>query len=207
MTINDITIKKIKSNKLLNELPEFYELKSVIENGNWHNNESTFDHTLNVLSNYVKFLVKSNGNVSEYLNEKINTYQVKDLIYLAVLFHDLGKKETIIKSGDKSSFPLHEKISVAKSRKILNKFNLSVSEKKFVLEIIKQHSYLHSIVELGNKKMEQQFNGLREKMPQYIVGLVILVMVDTINSYLKVTMPEKYKFRINYYKEKLKSLT
>lgn len=206
MTINDITIKKIKSNRLLDELPEFYELKNVIENGNWHNHESTFEHTLNVLYNYVKFLIKSKGKISGYLNKKINTYQVKDLIYLAILFHDLGKKETIIKSGDKSSFPLHEKISATKSRRILKKFNLSASENEFVLEIIKKHSYLHSIVEMDNKKLEQQFNGLKKKMPRYIVGLVILVMADTINSHLKVTMPEKYKFRINFYKEKLKSL-
>jgi len=206
MTINDLTIKKIVFNRLLNELPEFYELKNVIENNNWHHNESTFDHTLKVLSNYIKFFVKSSDKISKYLNKKVDKYQIKDLIYLAVILHDLGKKETIIKSGDKSSFPLHEKISVAKSKKILNKFNFSASEKNFVLEIIKQHSYLHSIVEPDNKNLEQQFNGLKKKMPQYIVGLVILVMADTINSYLKETMPKKYKFRISFYKEKLNSL-
>jgi len=37
MKISDISVEEIKSGRLLTELPEIYELRSVIENNYWHN--------------------------------------------------------------------------------------------------------------------------------------------------------------------------
>ena len=42
MEINDISIKKLKTGDLKEELPEIYELSKVIENNYWHNHESVF---------------------------------------------------------------------------------------------------------------------------------------------------------------------
>ena len=39
LKISDVTIKKIKNNDYIKELPELYELKEVIENNEWHNKE------------------------------------------------------------------------------------------------------------------------------------------------------------------------
>ena len=206
MTISDITIQKLKTGKLSAELPEFYDLQNVIENNNWHNHESTFNHTLKVLANYDRYLLKTDKKISQYLNRNIDKHKIEELIFVAIILHDLGKKETIVRTGNQSTFPLHEKISVKKAKNILNIFNLSSAEQKFVLKIVQKHSYLHSIVEEENHKLKQQFKRLENHCGQAIIGLIILVMVDTLNSYLKTTMPKKYNFRIGYYREKLKVL-
>lgn len=205
LKIKKITIDKLKSGKLKKELPEFYGLKKVIENNSWHNNESTFTHTLNVLKDLEKFL-RNNKNIKlrKYLNQSIDNYKRKDLLFLATVFHDLGKKETIIKNGKLSSFPAHEKISILKSKNILKDFDLSKKEKEIVLGIIKYHSDLHLIVEEENKNLQKQFDKLMKLSKDFSIELIIMVMADTAGSYLKKTAPERYNFRMNFYKEVLK---
>lgn len=207
LKIKDLTVKNLNADKFITELPEFYELKKVIENNPWHDHESTFNHTLKVLVNHDKFLNKnSNLKLVRYLNKKIDNYKRKDLLTLAIFFHDFGKKETLVKQGDFTAFPEHDKISVLKAKKILNKFELSNNEKKIVLGIVEHHTSLHLMVETDNSNLEKEFNKLARTNQDYIAELVILVMTDTLNGYLKKTMPEKYKFRINFYKDKLKEL-
>lgn len=128
-------------------------------------------------------------------------------MFIASVFHDLGKKETRIKEGKFFSFPGHEKISVKKTSVILKKFDLTEKEKKIVLGIIKKHSNLHEIVAMNNRNIESQFMSLEKSCNNYIVELIILVMADTYDGYLKKTMPENYNFRINFYKKKLALLT
>lgn len=205
LKIKDITIDKVKGGKLKKELPEFYELKKVIENNSWHNNESTFTHTLNVLRDLKKFLRNSkNIKLKKYLNQLVDGYKRKDLLFLATVFHDLGKKETIIKNGKLTSFPEHEKISILKSENILKDFDLSKKEKEIVLGIIKYHSDLHSILDEENKNRKKQFDKLMKLSKDFSVELIIMVMADTAGSYLKRTAPERYNFRMNFYKEELK---
>ena len=138
MKIKDISVEKIKSGKFFTELPEIYELCGVIENNYWHNNETTFDHTLKVLTNYKKFLEKVDSKMAIFFNKKIDRLPIKDLIFASILLHDLGKKETIVNYEDGSSFfPLHEEASIVKSKKILDKLDFSWSEKRYILNIIK----------------------------------------------------------------------
>ncbi|KKQ45904.1 MAG: tRNA nucleotidyltransferase, CC-adding [Candidatus Moranbacteria bacterium GW2011_GWC2_37_8] len=205
LTIKEITIDKLKSGKLKKDFPEFYELKRVIENNPWHNNESTFTHTLNVLKDLEKFLRNNkNTKLKKYLNQSVDGYKRKDLLFLATVFHDLGKKETIIKNGKLSSFPEHEKISILKSKNILKDFDLSKKEREIVLGIIKYHSDLHSIVDEDNENLKKQFDKLMKSSKDFFAELIIMVMADTAGSYLKKTAPARYDFRMNFYKEALK---
>jgi UTP:GlnB (protein PII) uridylyltransferase len=204
LKIEEITIAKLKFGKLKKELPEFYELKKVIENNPWHDNESTFTHTLAVLKELENFLKNNKNNkLKKYLNERLDNYERKDLLYLAAVLHDLGKKETMVKKGKSSSFPKHEKVSAVKAKNILRKFNLSLREKNIVLGIIRNHSDLHAIIDRENKNLKTQFSGLMKLSKGFSIELIILVMVDTADSYLKKTMLERYDFRMNFYKEKL----
>ena len=203
--ISEITSEKLESGELKKELPKFYELKRVIENNSWHDNESTFTHTLNVLKKLKQFMNdKKNTKVIRYLDKKVDNHKRKDLLFLASVFHDLGKKETIVKDGKISSFPKHEKISVLKTKKVLRKFDLTKREQNIVLKIIEGHSNIHSIVEKDNKKLVTQIQKIKKSSQDFFVELIIMVMIDTIASQLKKNLPQEYKFRINFYKEKLK---
>lgn len=204
MKIEDITISKLKSGKLKKELPEFYELKGVIENNPWHNNESTFTHTLAVLTELEKFFRNNkNTKVKKYLNERVDNYSRKDLLFLATVLHDFGKKETIVKNGKVSSFPKHESISVVKARKVLKNVALSKREKDIICGTINRHSDLHTIMDEDNKDLKKQFDKLMKSSKDFATELVVMVMMDTVASYLKKTMPKKYDFRINFYKKSL----
>ena len=202
--IEDITISKLKQGKLKKELPEFYELKKVIENNSWHNNESTFTHTLAVLTELKKFFRNNkNTKVKNYLNKKMDNYKRKDLLFLATVLHDLGKKETIIKNGKISSFPKHEDVSVLKAKKVLKKIALSRRERDIVCGTIRKHSDLHDIIDEDNKNLKKQFAKLIKSSKSFSIELIIMVMMDTVVSYLKKTMPKKYNFKINFYKKSL----
>jgi len=208
MEINDISIKKLKTGDLKEELPEIYELSKVIENNYWHNHESVLDHTLRVLQNYETYLAKAKGPVTFYLDQKIDNHQIKDLIFLAILFHDLGKKETLTNYDDGSSLcPLHEKLSVVKAKKILARFNLGLTERRYILNIVKYHSYLHSIVVRNNYNLEKQFNELASQKSDFIIGLVIMAMMDIQGGYFQETKPEEYQFEMNFYRQQLKLKT
>jgi len=48
--ITDLTIENLRDRKFIQEIPEFYQLRNVVENfPPWHYHESVFDHTLAVL--------------------------------------------------------------------------------------------------------------------------------------------------------------
>jgi CRISPR/Cas system-associated endonuclease Cas3-HD len=206
LKISDITIRNLESGRLEKELPEFYELKKVIENNLSHNNESSFRHTLTVLRDLEKFLKNNkNAKLKKHLDKKVDIYKRKNLLFLAAVLHDLGKKETIVKNGKMSSFPKHEKISILKAKNILKNFDLSKKEKNIIFGIIGKHSDLHSIMEKHAKDLEKQFDELMKSCRGFSAELVIMVMVDTISSYLETTKPREYKFRMNFYKEKINS--
>lgn len=202
--IENITINKLKQGKFKEELSEFYELKKVIENNSWHNNESTFTHTLAVLTELEKFFRNNkNTKIKNYLNKKVDNYSRKDLLFLATVLHDFGKKETIIKNGKISFFPKHEDVSVFKAKKVLKKFALSKREKNIICGTIRKHSDLHDIIDDDNKNLKKQFAKLMKQSKDFSIELVIMVMADTVASYLKKTMPRKYNFKINFYKKSL----
>lgn len=101
--------RNIKSGKLVKLIPEFYELKKVIENNNSHHKESVFDHTFSVFDNLGKTLRK--------LNKK------NELLKLAALFHDIAKKETIIiNDNGLTSCPGHEDGGLGQSKENIKTF-------------------------------------------------------------------------------------
>jgi len=108
LTVSDISIDKLKNSKLKKELPEFYELKEVIENNDWYNNDSVFNHTLTVLDKLEELLRNVGDKISNYLNQRITNYTRKDLLFLAAIFHDIGKKETIVRKGEWAECPKYE---------------------------------------------------------------------------------------------------
>jgi len=142
--------RNIKSGKLKKLIPEFYELKKVVENNVWHNKEIVFNHVLSVLDNLEKIIWGSKKEIRQALNKIIDKNSRKSLLYVGALLHDIGKTETITDLGDGvRSCPGHESKGAQKAKKILKRFNLSKKESKIITDIVKNHGLTHDIIGLG----------------------------------------------------------
>lgn len=54
--ILSITSVDLKNGKFKQILPEFYDLKSIIENNRWHLHQSVFDHVIKVVQGLEQIL-------------------------------------------------------------------------------------------------------------------------------------------------------
>jgi len=193
--------KKIRRDELKGLIQEFYELKSVIENSDWHDNDSVFNHTLAVLRWLKKILKKTRIEILGYLNKKIDYCTRKELLTLAVLFHDIAKKETIIKKEGKTSCSNHEKEGARKVRKILSRFLLSSKEKSLVVQMINNHDLLHLILKLNEKKREKAFARFKKSATFWETAL--LGAADTLSCQPKKEAIDEVNCRLKFYKKLL----
>ncbi|MDP2670177.1 MAG: HD domain-containing protein [bacterium] len=198
--VSAISIEKLRNGQFQNELPEFFELKSFIENNGWHNNDSVFNHTLAVLAELEKLLSDINDKINSYLNENIDTHTRKELLFLGTLFHDIAKSDVLVKNGDSTSCPKHEEIGSEKVKSILDRFDLSDREKAIVVNIVKHHGEIHVILDPNNDKIDEQFNKFKSERHDIFMELILLAMADTLGSQLKDNDPNNFKFRIEFYK-------
>jgi putative nucleotidyltransferase with HDIG domain len=203
LNIRDIALERLRNNELQNELPEIYMLKRIIENNSWHNNEPVFDHTINVISELGMIIRNGNNRIKKYLNQTIDENTQGGLLYFGALYHDIGKKNTMVKRPEYTFCVKHEEEGAVIAKQMLKKFFLSDLEQRIILDIIKHHSELHEIVYPKNQKLEEQYDKFISKHIDIFVELNLLAMADTSVSYLKHTDPEEYKFRVDFYKRVL----
>ncbi len=197
----------IKSGKLTPLIPEFYELKNVVENNDWHHKENVFDHTLSVLDNLEKAFRNLNKATEQFLNKKIDGITRKNLLKVAALFHDIAKKETIANNNSLTLCPSHEDKGSIKARTILKRFKLSDKELKFILSIIKNHGLIHKILPPDNQNFQKEFASFKKSFLHNIYPeLILLAFADTAGSYLVKTRPTEFKSRISFYKKEIKNL-
>ena len=176
------------------QVREIYDLKSITENNNWHNT-SVFDHTVEVLEK-VEELIPHHKS----LDQKINDRTRAQLLILATILHDLGKKETlIINEENKTNCPDHEEISAAMSGRILDRFNLSRQEKESTLDMIRNHGIIHDIIK------SDDFRNIRIYPFGPPLELLLLGLADTQASILSKTKPENYQMRTQRYEILLKN--
>jgi len=203
MEIKDITIAKIRKGELKKIIPELYELKEIVENNSWHPKESVFDHTISVLNNLEKIIKKSN---EKELNALIGKNSRKDLVRMAAVLHDVGKKETIVHFKDGSTAcPKHEPISTKKSKQILRRFNLLPKERKIILDIITNHGKTHEMLGIlladNNSSVGKNF---KRKFSKIYLEMILLGYADTFGANLRKNNPSEFKKRINFYKKELR---
>ena len=195
MKIAFLNINRLRGNKLTKIFPEFYELKNVIENNDWHHNDSVFNHTIKVLISMEKLLKKCNYKINKYLNKKLNNHSRKQLLFLGAMLHDIGKKETIVVKDNVTYCPQHEIKGIRKAHKILRYFNLSAQEEKFVINLIQNHTEAHNMPDMNNKS----FGNFKMRHKDYFIELVLLVVADQMGSDLRKKYPKEFKIRMNFY--------
>lgn len=194
LKINELTVENIKSGKFEEELPELYDLKNTVENSHsFHKNDNVFDHSVRVLEKLEKLLITSNLSDSR-----------KTLLRIVALFHDIGKKETLITVNGFTSCPNHAEVGVAITKKILEKFDLEENKKQRILYLIHNHQAFFDIVRIDNLEIEREVEAQLKKQKEYLPELILFAIADIEGSQLEKTNKEEFEFRINYLKELIK---
>jgi len=205
--ISLLSDSNIKSGQLADLVPEFYELKNVVENNDWHHKENIFDHTLSVLENLEKILRTLNKETKQFLDSRIDHISRRELLKVATLFHDIAKKETFSNNNGYTLCPDHEDEGSIKARRILKRFMLSNKELEFVLQIVRHHGIIHRILALDNGDFKKKYASFKKRFSRNIYPeLILLAFADTAGSYLKKTHPAEFKSRIVFYKKEIENL-
>jgi UTP:GlnB (protein PII) uridylyltransferase len=206
INISLLNRKDIIRGKLTELIPEFYELKEVIENNDWHNKESVFEHTFSVIDNMERIIRSSKKEIKGILNKVVVKNSRRRILKIAALLHDIAKKETIIDLNGITCCPGHEKRGGRKVQKILSRFNLSPKESKIITDIVKNHGLIHDIIAPNNKNFKKEYRNFKKKLSNIYLELILMAFADTIGSYLKKTKPVEFYYRIGFYEKQLKNL-
>jgi putative nucleotidyltransferase with HDIG domain len=190
--LSEFTIEKIKNREFEKTIPELYELESVIQNNPWHDNDSVLNHTLSVVTELNKLLGNISDEIKKYLNGKIVNYSRKELLILAGILHDIGKKEVL----EDPVFLGHEKIGAEKLRNILPRFDLTEKEREFAIKIVRNHDFIHAISRLEDADIK--WSEFKKQNPDIFIEIALLTKADILGSQLKNNMPAEFDFRIDF---------
>lgn len=110
-------------------MPEIQALRDIVENNPWHNNQSVFEHT--------KQVIKS---LKQHTNNQ--------LLLLATLFHDIAKAESLIQDGKSNTTmcPDHEAKGGVMMDTIGPEIGLTGDDLQYVKRIIEMHGLPHLLV-------------------------------------------------------------
>lgn len=200
MRISDLDVWKIENGAYYNELPEFYKLKNCIENNSGHNNDSVFNHSINSVKEYNKFLKNNkNSNLDRYFNQKIDEYTRRELLFVSILFHDIAKPETIVMNNGITSCLNHEELGSKKVKDNSKIFKLSKLEEKIVMNTIKYHALIHKLIKVDSDTIDKDIKYFSEKYFFIFLELVVVALVDIRGSQLKENNFQKFYIKDSYY--------
>jgi UTP:GlnB (protein PII) uridylyltransferase len=186
-------------------IPEFYELESVIEVNEWHDHDSVFSHTLNVLGKLEALIKKYEGVVGEHLDENLIKYSRRELLYASAMLHDIAKKDCFATMPDgTTSCPGHEGFGATKAGRILDRFDLDASEKSYVVDLVKNHGFFDDVAAPGNSlNAKKDVKRFQYDHPGMLIEMVLLSYADTTGNQLSESNPDEYKFRVDFYRNVL----
>jgi len=202
---NLVNVEDLKSGKLMDLVPEFYELKEVVENdGIWHDKQAVFDHTLRVMASMQKNFDLINDRTKKLLDERINGLTKKNLLEITGLLHDISKKETFKVVNGLTQCPNHWEEGAIKSIKILKRLGFSEDQIHFVSELIKNHMLIHNALwkDQNFKKIPEIKKDLKEDYPAQL----LLAFADMMGCDMDKLRPDEFKSRVGSYQKEIENL-
>ena len=197
--LSEVTLVNIENRKLENLLPELYELETVIQNNRSHINDPTLTHVISVRRELEQILEQVNPKIKNHLDQVIDSYSKKDLLLFASVFHDIAKKETIKREGDKTKFPDHEEASAEKMKQILPRFDLSQREKELVIKIIRNHGFFYDLPDYTGGDIDEKVDEFRNQYLDVFIEVVLHTKADLLAGQLKENDPEGFERRLGFF--------
>lgn len=199
----DITLEKIEEGFFEKELPEFYALKNVIENNIGHVNDPVFHHSIESVEALEKLLAIASSAAQKSLDEVIGGLRRREILFLATLFHDIGKLTDV---PDTNGMFLNHNLTGAElvQTTILKQIALEPLAQIRFVELIANHLLLH---EISNNKehVDELFEKFLADYSDIALELTLLVLADLRGSNLPELNPALFAFKDRLFKNKLEN--
>ncbi len=187
-------IEKINRENILKYFPDLHKLEVITEKNICHNDESVFNHTMQVFDNCKVILNLLRREQLGYFNEVIGKNKIKDLFLVATLFHDIGKFKTIKTENYITTCKEHEKIGAKLLRRThLNE--LDDEEFEYVQKIIESHDLIQLSLD-DRDNFDEEYSKLEKEYSNMILEMTILGIADIYNGDLKKNNKQEYDYRI-----------
>lgn len=206
LSLTSFTPEAITNNDFVDRLPEYYKLRNVVESQGWHDNQTVFDHSIEsakVLEEIVRFdyLSEQDRNtLVDYLNGKRETQTRLDLLRLATLLHDIGKLVSLQHNSEgNTSSPSHGAIGAWVARPVVDKFDLSDTEKEFILGLISDHLLPSDLIEMAinnGSAPSEVVDLLYANRPGSAVELLLLGYADWLGCDVRESVREERDKRV-----------
>ncbi len=203
MHIKDFNLEKFKSGELAKAVPHFDLIKNVIERDSFHNNDSVYNHSLNVALN-VNRTVGHSDFLKKYFERPVKNSTRLELITAAAFFHDIGKVSTYKITDGITSCKGHEELGFSLVSGYLKKVEGDEEEKRIIAEIVRLHAVFYPYLEPDNQNIEKDFLRLEKELELY-PELLLFCSSDIRGSQLRDNDLQLYKFKDSFLSEKLKS--
>lgn len=167
------------------------DLEQVIENNEWHQRQSVFDHsiatfrairpTLDIALPELSSFVDQRQRIAQYASSRVNGDHVRaDLLSFSALFHDAGKTTTLVMTPDgKTSCPDHAKESAQIFGRVRDLFEVSWREGEYVQNIIAHHHDADAFIDTtGTSKFESEVRTFFTVNREIVIDLLLFYIAD-----------------------------
>lgn len=196
ISVQHLRRRDFESGALKEVFPELYALRRVIENtaSGVHVQQSAFDHTILVFEG-LKSALKSMRlspsrakKIRDVLAVQVGAYDSWQLLLLAALLHDLGKKHVLRRKNGITTAVGHEIKSAEMVPSFKFRFGLRARDITYLRRIVRRHTAVWELVEsiLSDEGNWQKYwRPFKRRFRNHTYGLLLLGYADLLGSSLK----------------------
>ena len=206
ISTKDFSLELLADGTLSQQLPEYYSLKEVVESQGWDDDESVFDHSLNsarALRTIMMFDYLPDSDrkkLTNYLHQPFEGHTRMQLLEVATLLHDIGKIVSLQRNAQgNTSSPSHGILGSWLAGPLLEKIDLTKTEKQFVLELIADHLVPSDLIELSinnGTKIRNIMDLLVSNRPNTCLELLLLSYADWMGCGIRDSVREEREKRV-----------
>ncbi len=201
-----LTIENIRQGAYQTELPELYQLRGLIENNASHDHDDVFEHNLRTATALETLLNQSNQQIQASLGESVGCFTGGQILWLAGLFHDIGKARTEVRDGEYNRFPGHESSGAEILKSMLTRFGLATAVAERLIYLVGEHGVLHQEYGAGPESFQKKWLEIYTHYPAIILELVLLTIADTAGANTPKNNQPAQEIKIEFFKHLLQKI-
>ncbi len=203
LAATDIHIESILDGSLTHDFPEFYQLKTVIENNGGHASQSVFDHSIESVEALEDLVAELSPTLKAKLEEPVGNVTRGTILTIATLFHDIGKLNE--EANERGAFVHHDVLGAELVQTtVLKHIDLEPVARVRFVELIAHHLVLHYMSD-DKESLDENMKKFFIEYEDIALELILLVLADLRGSNLPELNPSIYIFKDRYFKNILKN--